>query len=880
MGGDIMALVGFWPLDGNTNDYSVNNNTGVNNNVTFVNGKIGQAANFDSQTDGINILNVNLSEATAISFAVWINPSTATGPFSRWLSGSIGSVHYPDLAIDVSTRTLRYIFFPAISDWVVTTTTINFNEWTHLVYTFYKSGKVEIYKNSTLSFTNQHAAFTSFSTSYNYMLGSRYDFNNERIVGSLNDFRIYDHALSQKEINELAKAKVLHYIFNKDEELIIDSSGYKRNGTKHGITYTQGRLGSGAYSFDGSNDRIQVNNFLGGSDELTIAFNIYFDTSTQDACAIGNWTSPDTNLLLFHDLPLGWRLIVTTENGVARSIQSNVVTVINNWYHFSVTYNKGIAKFYINGVLEFTGGSTYNSPIRSSASPFFIGTDDDLTRDFDGIIDDYRMYTTALSDTDILDMYQTRAKIDNQGNLYANEFVEQVNGEHYYLIRDFSTLQVQYYKLSTPFNLDDPKVPNNPDFVLTVSGMSRVDNIIISEDGKTFYVAGSSQALAAKYILSTPFDLSTAVYQGLVSAAPTTGGEFTCFSLQDKGKKYYLSNVGSNILQFDLSTPNDITTRTQTATLGGFPINGPGDPAFSPYGTKVIFGVRSGSTIRGGVCSIPFDLATFTETHTYNTPQNDPASVKWNEDGTKFYTRHASPNMVLEFTVSNPYTLEGTTYIRQVFDNPNYAAGGQDFNYYTALTQFKQTGQVIAHEINEVGIDTIAYEGKTYREIFEDGNDSVLNSVTRQFTTNFEFAFLQNNNFYDIGDKVFISYKQNNDVPTSLRNTILIQYTVNPDFGTFISNNNQEKGIYSFQTTIEREYSYIAIYTAELSNETTYDNTFLINLSTTFGSGNEPTQAQMDQLYTEYRQLKTEEQALRIFKDKIHIQGSLNEGGQ
>jgi hypothetical protein len=29
-----MALIGWWPLDGNTEDYTVNKNNGVNNGVT------------------------------------------------------------------------------------------------------------------------------------------------------------------------------------------------------------------------------------------------------------------------------------------------------------------------------------------------------------------------------------------------------------------------------------------------------------------------------------------------------------------------------------------------------------------------------------------------------------------------------------------------------------------------------------------------------------------------------------------------------------------------------------------------------------------------------------------------------------------------------
>jgi hypothetical protein len=52
--------------------------------------------------------------------------------------------------------------------------------------------------------------------------------------GLINDVRIYDHVLSQREINELAQAKILHYSFNKDEDIVYDITGYKNHGAKVG----------------------------------------------------------------------------------------------------------------------------------------------------------------------------------------------------------------------------------------------------------------------------------------------------------------------------------------------------------------------------------------------------------------------------------------------------------------------------------------------------------------------------------------------------------------------------------------------------------------------------------------------------------------------
>jgi hypothetical protein len=51
-----MALIAHWPLNGNTNDVSGNGYDGTPTNITYVAGKIGQAASFNG-TNSVSTVN-------------------------------------------------------------------------------------------------------------------------------------------------------------------------------------------------------------------------------------------------------------------------------------------------------------------------------------------------------------------------------------------------------------------------------------------------------------------------------------------------------------------------------------------------------------------------------------------------------------------------------------------------------------------------------------------------------------------------------------------------------------------------------------------------------------------------------------------------------
>jgi hypothetical protein len=248
-------------------------------------------------------------------------------------------------------------------------------------------------------------------------------------------------------------------------------------------------------------------------------------------------------------------------------------------------------------------------------------------------------------------------------------------GLHYYNIENAGSGEILYYKLPQPFDLD------NRQFMSVLNIGERVDVFDISNDGTRFWALGDNGATSniREFSLQTAFDLATATLVDSIPY-PFDPDPPICFEFADNGKKWYIENAGQ-LIQYDLSTPYDIRSRTQTGTIGGFPTSGAGDPAFSPDGSRLTIGLRSGTTIRSGSCSTPFDISTYREEATFTTSNGDPSCAKWNEDGTRLYVRHASPDMVNEYATTTPYSVAGMSFVRQVFNNPGFAGGGHEFNY-------------------------------------------------------------------------------------------------------------------------------------------------------------------------------------------------------
>lgn len=199
-----MSLQVWLPLNGNLNNQGcsdVNNITGTN--TSFVDGKIGKCCKMGYTSD---FTIPAFDKAKQISIAYWCKVNTATS--SQWLDmfhfkASDGTNTYWCRQELYSNCTYSGYFADAGGSINAIPCTVG--EWIHYAITLnFETGEAKVYRNGILF--NQNS---NINTSY-YILSTNFRLGENGLDLSQNDFRIYDHILSPKEVKEISKGLVLH----------------------------------------------------------------------------------------------------------------------------------------------------------------------------------------------------------------------------------------------------------------------------------------------------------------------------------------------------------------------------------------------------------------------------------------------------------------------------------------------------------------------------------------------------------------------------------------------------------------------------------------------------------------------------------------------
>lgn len=217
------------------------------------------------------------------------------------------------------------------------------------------------------------------------------------------------------------------------DNVIYDTSGYCNNGSVSGTIAwdNDSPRYKGAYDFN-QTGYIKNSNFNISFKEFTISYWIKIPESiTAQHFAFGTFNSwGDNGIGSWRDLNLkGYHTIARSDAETKCGYFNTISLTPNTWYFVSFVYTGTTLKTYINGkiygnIATYGKNGNVNMPVLYIGNSLFSGTPSSET-DESSVVD-FRIYSTALFDTDILDLYQTSASVDNNGNLLlAGEVIEE-----------------------------------------------------------------------------------------------------------------------------------------------------------------------------------------------------------------------------------------------------------------------------------------------------------------------------------------------------------------------------------------------------------------------------------------------------------------------
>jgi hypothetical protein len=414
-------------------DYS-----GSPTNVEFgVGGKINYGARFNGSSSYIDLGTSLLGSRSAFSVSTWVNfdnINTQNFIFYNSESGTGGNVGFYDFGNgsiyfqpDASTSANRGY----ISNSGIYTT----DEWVHIVMVFDgsatgNSNRLKAYiqgTERTLNYDGTIPSSTGTSTA-NSWIGGR---SSTKFSGDIDQVRVFSKALSPDEVDELfAEAPCVYecttdtvnypttnLAYYKLDNSAEDETG-SYDGTESNIEYRFGRFGQAAV-FNGSSSRIATGLTLPADSTMSFSFwlksasnssgNNYF-LSDFDSAANNN----SSRLSLAISTNNGFRIWISDGSSNWNSTDDiDLSSYVNLWMNLVVVINGTDVKVYINGGTPTTLTSSVAFGTAGSRQQH-IGRAGDYNGGgyYEGSIDQVRIYSTALTSSQVTELYEEKPCAD------------------------------------------------------------------------------------------------------------------------------------------------------------------------------------------------------------------------------------------------------------------------------------------------------------------------------------------------------------------------------------------------------------------------------------------------------------------------------------
>jgi len=428
--------VGEWLFDDNQGS-TAKDTSGNNNNGTLVNspswskGKEGTSAlSFDGSDDYVGITNAPYSQAKTVTG--WIKPEATQpgGTYIRVLQRSNNSDR--GFRILLYNNRLEWWDANGNSDSPRANSDHPPDEWLFFAGRTSENGNTyELYINGVLQ-TETRSVSPAGSGTDLLDIGRTVGDSSNYFNGIIDDIRIYDYARTPAQIawDYNRGAPIGHWRLDECQGTTVhDISGNNNDGTINiGSTGTQtsagtctsdntahawynGREGkiNSSLNFDGTDDYVGLSDpqSISGLPQISVSAWIHPKTQGVWRGIIGSEGSgayhfqlQDGNRLEFYLYGVGDGVLSTTYFS-----SSN----LDRWHHVVGVYNGSTVKLYVNGIEEASKSGLSGDV--STSNDIKIGRSYSVSRTFNGLIDDVRIYNYALTENQIKLLYNNNSSV-------------------------------------------------------------------------------------------------------------------------------------------------------------------------------------------------------------------------------------------------------------------------------------------------------------------------------------------------------------------------------------------------------------------------------------------------------------------------------------
>jgi DNA-binding beta-propeller fold protein YncE len=237
--------------------------------------------------------------------------------------------------------------------------------------------------------------------------------------------------------------------------------------------------------------------------------------------------------------------------------------------------------------------------------------------------------------------------------------------------------RVYSYDISRLWNVGTATYDNVSFYVASQDGTPQ--GIFFKPDGTKMYMVGAINDSVYSYTLSTPWNIGTAIYDGVSFYVGSQDSDPSGIFFKPDGTKMYMVGYANDrVYSYTLSTSWNIGTATYDGVsfYVGYQDGLPQDIFFKPDGTKMYMVGSATDRVYSYTLSTPWNIGTATYDNVYlsvGSRDGAPTGIFFRPDGTRMYMVGTGNDRVHSYTLSTPWNISTATY-----DNVSFNVSFQD----------------------------------------------------------------------------------------------------------------------------------------------------------------------------------------------------------